>query len=128
MIVELVRARPDATLEELCVALELRAGLRISRSTMSRELRLLGLTRKKSLVARERCTADVVAARDAFVAQMQSCDPERLIFLDESGSHISMTRTRAWAPRGSAPRASCRGIAAASRRCSVHCRSMASRR
>ena len=48
LIVELVRARPDATLEELCVALELRAGLRISRSTMSRELRLLGLTRKKN--------------------------------------------------------------------------------
>ncbi|SFE46812.1 DDE superfamily endonuclease [Nannocystis exedens] len=38
--------------------------------------------------------------RNAFVAQMQSCDPERLIFLDESGSHISMTRARAWAPRG----------------------------
>ncbi|MCY0987993.1 IS630 family transposase [Nannocystis sp. ILAH1] len=30
----------------------------------------------------------------------ESCDPERLIFLDESGSHISMTRTRAWAPCG----------------------------
>jgi transposase len=48
LIVELVRARSDATLEELCVALELRSGLRISRSTMSRELRLLGLTRKKN--------------------------------------------------------------------------------
>jgi transposase len=48
LIVELVQARPDATLEELCVALEMRAGLQISRSTMSRELRLLGLTRKKN--------------------------------------------------------------------------------
>ncbi|WP_245913950.1 IS630 family transposase [Nannocystis exedens] len=52
------------------------------------------------MVPREQCTAAVVAMRDAFVAQMQSCDPERLIFLDESGSHISMTRARAWAPRG----------------------------
>lgn len=41
-----------------------------------------------------------MAARDAFVEQMQSCDPERLIFLDESSSHISMTRTWAWAPCG----------------------------
>ena len=48
LIVELVQARPDATLEELCDALEMRTGLRISRSTMSRELRLLGLTRKKN--------------------------------------------------------------------------------
>ena len=48
LIVALVQARPDATLEELCVALEMRVGLRISRSTMSRELRLLGLTRKKN--------------------------------------------------------------------------------
>lgn len=38
--------------------------------------------------------------RDAFVAQIQACDPERLIFIDESGSNIAMTRTRAWAPRG----------------------------
>jgi transposase len=38
--------------------------------------------------------------RQAFVEQIQACDPEHLIFLDESGSHIAMTRTHAWAPRG----------------------------
>lgn len=38
--------------------------------------------------------------REAYVEQLQACDPERLIFLDESGSHVAMTRTRAWAPRG----------------------------
>lgn len=27
-------------------------------------------------------------------------DPSRLVFIDESGSHIGMTRTRAWAPIG----------------------------
>ena len=43
--------------------------------------------------------------RDAFVAQIQACDPERLIFIDESGSNIAMTRTRAWAPRGEIGRA-----------------------
>ena len=45
---ELVRTRPDATLVELCLALAVRAGVEISRATMSRELRLLGLTRKKN--------------------------------------------------------------------------------
>lgn len=51
-------------------------------------------------MATEQCTADVVAKREAFLAEIHACDPERLIFIDESGSHISMTRTRAWAPKG----------------------------
>lgn len=38
--------------------------------------------------------------REAFIERMQRCDPERLIFLDESGSHTSMTRRQAWAPKG----------------------------
>lgn len=41
-----------------------------------------------------------MAMREAFVEQIQACDPDRLIFIDESGSHIAMTRTHAWAPRG----------------------------
>lgn len=41
-----------------------------------------------------------MARRKAFAEQIQACDPERLIFIDESGSHIAMTRTQAWAPRG----------------------------
>lgn len=41
-----------------------------------------------------------MARRETFVRRIQSCDPERLIFLDESGSNIAMTRTQAWAPRG----------------------------
>lgn len=38
--------------------------------------------------------------RVAFVEQMQACDPERLIFIDESGSHVAMTRTHGWGPIG----------------------------
>lgn len=45
---ELVRTRPDATLDELCVALTVRTGVDISRATMGRELQRLGLTRKKN--------------------------------------------------------------------------------
>ena len=41
-----------------------------------------------------------MAKREAFLAEIHACDPERLIFIDESGSHIAMTRTRAWAPKG----------------------------
>lgn len=55
---------------------------------------------KKSLVASERCEEGVEVQHKAFVERIQACDPERLIFLDESGSHVAMTRTHAWAPKG----------------------------
>ena len=45
---ELVDARPDATLDELCLALAAKTGVEISRSTMCREMRLLRFTRKKN--------------------------------------------------------------------------------
>jgi transposase len=45
---ELVRAQPDATLDELITALAAAAGVRVSNPTMSRVLRALGLPRKKS--------------------------------------------------------------------------------
>ena len=51
-------------------------------------------------MATEQCRAEVQAERETFLAEMQACDPERLIFIDESGSHIGMTPTRAWAPKG----------------------------
>lgn len=38
--------------------------------------------------------------RVAFIEQIQACDPERLIFIDESGSHVAMTRTHGWGPLG----------------------------
>jgi hypothetical protein len=38
--------------------------------------------------------------RSYFIEIAKSLDPRRLVFLDESGSHISMTRDYARAPRG----------------------------
>lgn len=98
---ELEAARPDATQDELALALEAKTGIKVSSSTISRELHGFGLTRKKkSGIARERCTREVEAEREAFVEQMQSTDPERLVFVDEAGTHIDMTRSYAWAPKG----------------------------
>lgn len=36
----------------------------------------------------------------ASIEQIQAWDPERLIFIDESGSHVAMTRTHGWGPLG----------------------------
>lgn len=48
MLCELLLARPDATLEELCEALAVRTGVRVSAPTMCRELKRLGWSRKKN--------------------------------------------------------------------------------
>jgi transposase len=56
--------------------------------------------KKKGLIPSERNRPSVQARRDEFVAQLRDVAPERLVFLDEAGSHISMTREHAWCPRG----------------------------
>jgi transposase len=55
---------------------------------------------KKSLHAAEQDRPDVAERRAAWHEQLNDVDPARLVFLDESGSQTSMTRTRGRAPRG----------------------------
>jgi len=62
-------------------------------------------THKKSLAASERDEE----ARTAWREAVASLDPERFIFVDESGTNISLTRLYGWAPHdrratGSVPR------------------------
>ena len=51
-------------------------------------------------MASERDRASVVEARARFAAELMAIDPDRLVFIDESGSHIAMTREYAWSPVG----------------------------
>ncbi|GAA6616326.1 transposase [Scytonema sp. NUACC26] len=46
---QLVAENNDATLEELCVQMELKTQIKVSRATMGKTLQKLGLTRKKNL-------------------------------------------------------------------------------
>ena len=60
---------------------------------------------KKSVAASERDEA----VRAAWRADMAQRDPEQLVFVDESGTHTSLTRLYGWAPHdrravGSVPR------------------------
>jgi transposase len=48
LVRRLIRQQPDATLDELCEAVERKRRVRVSRPTMSRVLRRLDLPRKKS--------------------------------------------------------------------------------
>jgi transposase len=102
----LIREQPDATLEQL----RQRGGFSCSLTTLWRALRRLGLTRKKkTLHADERGRPDVQKRRRSFRREVKRIEPERLVFVDETGVTTAMTSAYAWAPRGeradaSAPR------------------------
>jgi transposase len=94
---ELIRAQPDATLEQL----RRRGGFTCSLTTLWRSLRRHDLTRKKkTLHADERDRPDVQAKRRSFRGKVKRIDPERLVFVDETGVTTAMTPASAWAPRG----------------------------
>jgi transposase len=93
----LVRAQPDATLEQL----KQQGGFQCSLKTLWYALDHLGLTRKKkSLHADQRDRPDVRAKRDQFRQEVGTIEPERLVFVDETGVTTTMTPAYARAPRG----------------------------
>src|SRR5688500_4522563 len=56
--------------------------------------------KKKTVHATERDTERVATLRDSYRAITRDEDQGRYIFIDESGSHIAMTRENARAPIG----------------------------
>ena len=103
---ELIRAQPDATLEQLRQL----GGFTCSLTTLWRALRRRDLTRKKKTMhADERDRPDVRAKRRLFRREVKRIRPERLVFVDETGVTTAMTPAYAWAPRGERAYASAPG-------------------
>jgi transposase len=94
---QLIRDRPDATLEECREHL----GCSCSLAAISRALSRLGLPRKQEVPrAAEPDSPEVQEQRRAFCAALAGVDPQRLVFVDECGAHTAMTRTHGRAPAG----------------------------
>jgi transposase len=94
---ELIRDRPDATLEECRRHL----GASCSLATISRALSRLGLPRKKKVPrAAEQGRPEVQERRREFCEELAGVDPRRLVFVDECGANTAMTRTHGRAPAG----------------------------
>jgi transposase len=90
-------AHPDATLVEYCQLWEAMHGIQVSSATMSRAIRRLNWTRKKkTLRASEQSEADRVAWRE----QAKTLDESLLVFIDECGSNIALTRLYVRSPKG----------------------------
>src|SRR6266849_7497988 len=60
---------------------------------------------KKTAHASEQDRPDVKAAREGWLDGQHDLDPERLIFIDESGLSTKMARLRGWAAKGERCRA-----------------------
>jgi transposase len=56
--------------------------------------------KKKSLTAVEQAEPRIQALRRSFIEIAKRLDPHQLVFIDEAGSHVAMTREYARAPRG----------------------------
>ncbi len=97
-----LRENDDLTLEEHREAFEEAhggGGMAVSASTVGRAITRLPEgwpLKKKSRVAQERDERE----RAALGERIGSVDPRRLVAVDECGTHTSMTRARARAPRG----------------------------
>ena len=88
---------PDATLAEHCQIWETTQSVQVSSATMSRAIQRLNWTRKKkTLRASEQKEEDRAAWRE----QAQTLDAGKLVFVDECGSNIALTRLYARSPKG----------------------------
>ncbi len=99
-VLALVTETPDITLAEIAACLEEVHGLRVAPSTVWRLLDRHGMTFKKTAHASEQQRPDVLARRQAWAEAQPGLMPERLVFIDETGTSTKMARRYGRAPRG----------------------------
>jgi transposase len=92
-----LNAYPDATLEEHCQLWEASQGVKVSTASMSRAIQCLNWTRKKKTL---RASEQKEAERAAWREQAQTFDASKLVFIDECGPNIALTRLCARSPKG----------------------------
>ncbi|MCO7726451.1 IS630 family transposase [Brucella intermedia] len=105
-IVEMIDDRKDITLDEMVGRLSAERQVSISRSALGAWLRGRGWTfKKKSAHALEQDRPDVLKRRRAWFDEQLDLDPQKLIFIDETGLSTKMARLRGRAIRGERCRA-----------------------
>lgn len=98
---EIVAAHPDATLLELCELFAQKTGNWVGRTAMCNALQKLGLNRKKKTVrSSQGGTERVMKLRLEYWEKVKHIEPKNLVFLDETGVLLGLTRTHARSQRG----------------------------
>ena len=100
VILSAVANQVDITIAELADLLAREHGLHVAPSTVWRFLDRHGMTFKKTAHASEQNRPDVHARRQAWFDAQPELDPERLVFIDETGASTKMARLRGRARRG----------------------------
>ena len=100
-----VEAQADVTLEELSELLRREHGVGFAVSKVWRFFARHGVTLKKTAHASEQGRSDEAARRKAWFEAQPDLDPERLVFVDETGASTKMARMRGRARRGERCRA-----------------------
>jgi transposase len=88
---------PDATLGQHAQYWKQQQGMQVSRWTVGRAIKRMGLTRKKKTLAASERNEE---ARRVWREQMKDVDANQLVLVDETGSNIGLTPLYAWAPKG----------------------------
>lgn len=97
---QLAEADNDATLEQLCARLEAETGIKASIPTMCCLLQKLNLTRKKTLHASEAESERVQNLRRQYWYTIGEVKLSDLVFIDETGANLAMTRRYGRAEKG----------------------------
>ncbi len=84
-----LEAHPDATLDEHRQWWEATHGIQVSSATMSRAMKRLNWTWKKKTI---RASEQNESGRAAWREQAKELDANKLVFIDECGSNIALTR------------------------------------
>ncbi|WP_442855258.1 IS630 family transposase [Bosea sp. PAMC 26642] len=104
-IVGLIDERKDITLNEMMARLAADRAVAIGHSALSAWLRAHGWTFKKTAHALEQDRPDVLKRRQDWFEAQPDLDPERLVFIDQTGLSTNMARLRGRALRGERCRA-----------------------
>ena len=99
-VLALVAETPDMTLAEIAAHLDSEHGLRVSQSTVWRFFHRRGITFKITAHASEQQRVDLLRRRRAWFETQPGLDPERLVFVDETGASTKMARRGGRALRG----------------------------
>jgi transposase len=82
----------DLTLEELCNRYEQAYGIRVSIGTLYNTLERLNITRKKKTFYDPKKNSDVTKVeKENYAAQLGIIEPDKRLYLDETGSCLNMT-------------------------------------
>ena len=96
----LVKTQPDALLTELCERFVQQTGVEVSVSTLQQAVTSSSSASRKTLIASEQDSQRVKDLRFAYRFWSFTIDPRNLVFIDETGVHLGMTRLRGRAPIG----------------------------